>query len=293
LTIALSLECIRHFIMNQFILLIGLLIFCQDANGQKIVIPEKRWEGLYESNPHNYFQAEFRSSSKWIDGNEYYELMYKVDDGWFEGVRHYFREEDEKVYRLVDGEEKIVLDFGLAVGDTIELTDDFGSRFKFFPIRVVDTIIYNKVLRKMNMRIKPENEDVSNVPHVWIEGVGDTGFFFDAEHVFGNQNSSSVFCVRENGAFYSSGMMCPELVSSSDLPENDKIEFRYEPNTKMIFLEDESIISLKIYSVLGERIFSLSNLEYTREVDLSTIHSAMCVIVFENKNGFRSTILKL
>ncbi len=213
--------------------------------------------------------------------------------GWFEGVRQYFRQQDGKVYRLYEDEERLILDFGLAIGDTIEIGDDFGGRFEFFPIRMTDTTIYNQQLRKLEMRVKPENEPVSNVPHVWIEGVGDTGFFFGSGYVFGNLNSTPLFCVRDNGPFYSAGMQCPDLLSSTHPIDLEVPNFIYSPMRKMLVIKNKKLKRVDLFSISGERINSYGLDENNNEIDISSIFQKLLVIVLFDGKSYKSNILKI
>ena len=280
--------------MKPILTTLALLMFYQFGFSQSIVVPDKKWEGLYGTNPDNWFQAKFRSITKTIDENDYLELMYKVEPGgWFEGSRRYYREESNKVYRYVDGEEKLVLDLGLSVGDTVELVDDFGDRFEFFPIRVVDTLVFNNQLRKLEMRVKLQNGEVSNVPHLWVEGVGDVGFFFDAEYVFGNLNATPIFCVSEDDPFYSTGLTCPNLVSTPEISDRKEFDFRYDQVNKKFYLENESDASLEIYSLLGQILYTYNVVDKINGVDLSLIPAEICVIVIRDGNHIHSKLLKL
>lgn len=256
-------------------------------------MPDKKWEGYYNANPNNIFQSEFRSTSKLIGGINYYELTYKVDGGWFEGVKQYYREVDDKVYRLYQGEEKLIFDFGMEVGDTIAITDDFGARFEFFPIRTTDTLIYNNSLRKLELRVKPENEPVSSVPHVWIEGVGDTGYFFGNGSVFGFQNVSPVYCVRENGFFFSEGMECERLSTTTNSTPDEVVDFIYDRSKRMVFVKNEEVTRLDLYTISGERMISYSIDENNTEIDLSMLNQRLCVVVLFDGKSYDSKILKL
>jgi len=270
------------------------LLFLQSTLfSQVLVVPSKKWEGIYLANPDNYFQSQFRPELQLIEGVEYFELMFKVHEGWFEGVNQYYRQENDKVYRLYEGEEKLIFDFGLSVGDTIKITDNFGDRFDFFPIRTTDTLIFNKQLRKLEMRVKPENKPVSTVPHVWIEGVGDTGFFFGNGFVFGNQNSSPIFCVRDNGHFYSAGIQCPDLISNVNLIDFEEPSFIYYSSTKVLEVRKIATSRLDLYSISGERLQSYDIDEHNNKIDISSVHQQICVVVLFDGQSYSSKMLKL
>ncbi|MEM9546752.1 MAG: hypothetical protein AAGA77_12310 [Bacteroidota bacterium] len=280
--------------MKPILAFLTLFLCIQFGTSQSIVKPDKKWEGYYEINFNNWFQAKFRNSTKTIEGKEYIELMYKVEPGgWFEGSRRYYREEDNKVYRYEDGAEKIVLDLGLSVGDTIVLEDNFGDVFEFFPIRVTDTIIFNKQLKLLEMRVRPENEDVSNVPHVWIEGVGDVGFFFDGEYVFGNINARPIFCVSDDRKVYSALTMCPDLVSTTAASDSDRIDFWYDQASKKLYLKNISNASLDVYSLIGEKVRTYDNVEEYNGLVLNQISMEMCVVVVRDGPKVKSKILRL
>ena len=279
--------------MRTILRTICLVVLCHSLSGQQTVVKNKKWEGFTDLNPDNTFQAKFRNVSKEIEGKDYLELMYKTEDGWFEGVKKYYRQEGKKVYRKDDGEERLIYDFGLSVGDTLQLSDQQGAIFDFFPIRTVDTLILGKSYRKLEMRVKPEGGAASNVPHVWIEGIGDTGFFFGEDYIFGNQNASPIFCVSESFPVYSALLMCPGLVSTSDKETVKEPAFFYDQALKVIHLNDDAVEWVDVFSTTGERLASFRVEENASTVALDEIRAQMCLIVLRTSHSLESKILRL
>jgi hypothetical protein len=280
--------------MKSIITLFFLLFSFIVGYGQRIVIANKQWEGFKNEYPQGNYNSKFRSESKVIDGKVYNELMYKVEGGWFEGVKQYYREEDNKVYRLYDGEERVIFDFTLNVGDTILISDDNGKKYDFFPIRTADTTILNRVLRKLEMRVIPENsQTVSSEKHVWIEGVGDTGFFFGYGVVFNNQKATPINCVKEGSFFYAAAMFCPGYMPTNTDDDPTEIDFHYDQFSKVIIIKNDKIKSLNIYTISGMKLRSIQITESIKHIDVSNIDQHLCVVVLFDGISYSSKILKL
>lgn len=279
--------------MKSLILLLFLIFSFNSVSGQRIVVGDKQYEGIDYTNNQKIFNSKFRSFYKVINGINYRELMYKVSDGWFEGVNQYYREEDDKVYRLYEGEERVILDFTLNVGDTIQISDDDANNYKFFPIRTVDTVIFNRTLRKLEMRVIPEgSQTVSTEKHVWIEGIGDPGFFFGTGNVFNNQDASPLFCVREISTFFSAGMGCPNILSSNKT-EILEPDFHYDQFSKIVHVKNDRAERIDIYSIGGIKLKSKHFTKENREINLNDLDQQLCVIVLFDGDSYSSKILKI
>ena len=278
--------------MKKYLFILMSLIVSTSIFSQRIVIENKQYEGINTVYPSEVFQTKFRATTKEINGKEYRELMYKVDDGWYEGVQKYYREEEEKVFCLYEGQERVILDFSLNVGDSILIVDEYDKEYTFFPILTRDTFILNKKLRKLDMRVQLENGEVSTVPHVWIEGVGDTGFFFGNGLVFGNQSATPLFCVRDNGVLYSAGMQCPEFLTSiQDVDE--ELLFKYDSSSRILHINSNESKNVSIYSITGARLANYELTESNLEINLNTFNQSICVLAFFDGIGVKSKILRI
>jgi len=281
--------------MKEIVIILFLILSQNFIYSQKIVIANKQWEGANFQNPEDIYNSKFRSNEENIDGKKYRELTYKVEGGWFEGVKQYYREEDNKVYRLFEGEERVILDFTLEVGDTIQVSNDAGEKFDFVPYRTSDTIIQNKIRRKLEMRGYPVAWTTNNPEkHVWIEGVGDTGFFFGSGEVYGNIIASPIYCVREGGYIYGAGMFCPNFVLITDVEDKEfETSFRYNRLSKRLYLDSDKIKQIDIYSITGIKLNSFTISGSYNEIDISMIDLPLCVVVVFDGKEFISKILKI
>lgn len=280
--------------MKPFTALLILVFISHLSFSQKLVKANKKWEGTKFEYPQTNFQSKFRSETHYINDQVYYELMYKVKEGWFEGVQQYYRQENDKVFRLYEGEEKLIYDFSLTVGDTIQLSDDDGKKYAFFPVRTADTTIFNKTLRKLEMKVIPENSStVSSAKHVWIEGVGDIAFFFGYGEVFNNQKASLIHCVKESSFFYSAGTQCPELISSTEFINEVENYFAYNNVTKYLEILNEDVDIVQIYKLSGQLIKSFSISQKNEILDLSSMDQTLIVVVAIGEYGHVSKIISL
>jgi hypothetical protein len=278
--------------MKPIITLVLLCFFTNQISSQQIVVQDKQWEGNEAVNPLNNFNAKFRAETKVINDEIYNELLFKVEEGWFEGVKQYYREENNKVYRLYQNEERVIYDFTLNVGDTILISDDNNQQYKFFPIRTVDTTIFNNVLRKLEMRVILEgSQTVSSEKHVWIEGVGDTGFFFGFGEVYNNQNATPINCVRDNSVFYSAGSQCPIISAVEDIPIVPEI--LYDSYAKLLLIKSDDVQRVILYDMSGSLIRSFDIDDTIQELDLNSINTQICVVVYYSKTSYSSKIIKL
>ena len=285
------------------LILILFFIFCNDSIlSQKIVIANKQWEGDqfdFPFGPIIPFNSKFRTTYQVIDGINYRELLYKVDGGWFEGVRQYYREEDNKVYKLYEGEERAILDFTLNVGDTMQVRNDTGEKFDFVPYRTNDTIIQNIKRRKLELRAYPVQGNSNDFEkHVWIEGVGDIGFFFGNGIAYKNQRASLVYCVKESSSYiYGAAMLCPNFIlfpNTTNTKEKDLVpNYFYDINSNVIHIKNVKINSLEVYSIGGIKLKSHIVNSSNNAIDLSTIDLPLCVVVVFDGETYQSKVLKL
>ncbi len=278
--------------------LLFILFFCHNVLlSQNIVINNKQWEGDQFDlpfGPITPYNSKFRSNTKEINGLTYRELLFKVEGGWFEGSGQFYREENNKVYKWYNGQERVILDFTLNVGDTIQVSNDTGELFDFIPYRTVDTTIQNIVRRKLEINAYPADGSAS-IPekHVWIEGIGDTGFFFGNGIVYNNLYASVVYCVKEVVYIFGALMFCPEFMPTSTEEEGLITNFYYDINSNQIHINNEEIKRLDIYSINGARLRSYSISKINKVVDLSEIDLPLCVIVLNDGKTYESKILRL
>jgi len=275
------------------------LFFCHNVLlSQEIVKTNKQWEGDQLDlpfGPVTPFNSKFRTSTKDIDGFTYRELMFKVEGGWFEGSGQYYREENNKVYKLYNGVERAILDFTLNVGDTMQVSNDSGENFNFIPYRTVDTIIQNFVRRKLEINAYPTDGSTSSPErHVWIEGVVDTGFFFGNGIVYNNLFASVVYCVKEVVYIYGAVMFCPNFMPTSVQDEDELIpDFYYDLITNRVHVKNEDIEHIDVYSINGVKNGSFEITEWNKIIDLGEVDLPLCVIVLFDGKTYRSKILRL
>ena len=285
--------------MKNFLLLLVILLFSNDVFGQLTVRSNKQWEGDQYDLPFGndkYFNAKFRNTPKLINGKVYHEMTFKVPDCWFEGNQHFYRQDGDKVYELYNDEEKLILDFGLEVGDSIVLSNETGERFMFVANRVVDTLILDIERKKLEFKASPiDGNPNSSEKHVWIEGVGDIGFFFGNRIVYGNQRASVVFCAKEIDYIYGSGEFCPFFFTSTDVVNEEVLpDYYFDPENRKILLQNDEIILLEIYGLDGAKLATFSNGNgLSTEIDLSDIHASIILVVVSDGRSFKSQILRL
>jgi len=94
------------------------------------------------------------------------------------------RESEQKVYLLIDGDEKCIYDFTLGLNDTVEhYSLYFGQSFELI-VESIDTVIINDVSRKVYSFTASSSLPGWIKP--WIEGIGSEAGLIECIYPYGN-----------------------------------------------------------------------------------------------------------
>ena len=177
-------------------------------------------------------------------------------------LQGFLREESDKVYYLPTyGDEGLLYDFGLNVGDTAYIISlpSIGSELEIY-ITAIDTIEYEGVQRK---RMQVEGEDFP--PEYWIEGIGDVyGPLYTMIHQFWICPSWLLICAHENDELIYMEPYAESCYETSvGIDELSLVNISITPNPvkqgQAIKIEAfNSISNIQVYNIAGKLIKTTS-----------------------------------
>ena len=253
--------------MKKLSLLFLALVFSLSIFGQNFLSEGKQWNVRLEGWPGSVVTEIFFIDGDSIVNNLNYKQIWVSTDSLntatFQGL---LREEIEKVYYLPTyGDEGLLYDFGLNVGDTvsiISLPSQYEGEFEIF-VAAIDTIEYEGVQRKRMLIDSEEN----TFTEFWIEGIGDTwGPLYTMIYNYGICPSWELICVHEYDELiymvpYTES--CYEVnVGIDELIQNSKILLSQNPVKQDQSIEvkaDKAMGNIQVYSVSGKLIKTISS----------------------------------
>lgn len=182
-----------------FLLFAGLTGF-----GQNIIVDEnKMWSNMQEhclpeGTTYSTFYNRFEGDTI-IEGKTYKMVMISEDEDYSEWFffGSFIREENGRVYyREYLGEEGLIYDFNLELGDTITINNPLAPDGLLLTLTEIDIIETNDGYRE---RWKLEKDSLSP-PEYWIEGIGSqSGVINSGTTVFGGLcGGYTLLCASEN-----------------------------------------------------------------------------------------------
>lgn len=150
-----------------------------------------------------------------------------------------FREDtvQRKVFGLWNGQEHLVYDFSLAIGDTFFVPQPLSGGEEFYIITSIDTVLVGNSMRKrftfQGVETLPENS-------FWIEGIGGGAGPFMSHYVF--ESWSVLRCFSDND----------ELLYSSPFPYPPQYLLQQYPwyeycDTSVVGVDDRNSATVHIY----------------------------------------------
>ena len=208
----------------------------------------------------------------------------------------YIRENvsERKVYKLVEGVDTLLYDFGMENGDTI-------TQYGYNWTATVDEVAVIDGMRKRITLHAPYNPN-HTVTQIWIEGVGTNKHPF-----YPNQNMLSFMssgggvminnaCVYQNGVhIYGENDYCSaiELNTTSDAFLNQKIVFSPNPVSTELTINSELALqnaTFQLYDSEGKLIREVSNLKgYKMAVNRENLPKGVYVAQLSEKGKLVKT----
>jgi hypothetical protein len=259
--------------MKKLVYILMFFIAAPTLEAQEIVVNWKVWSILtghclpdYTTYTTSFYKFE---EDTIIDGKLYQKVFISEDEfqeDWF-FYGSFIREENKKVYlREYFGEEGLIYDFNLQLGDTVVVNNPRAVSEVTLVLTEIDSVETNDGYRE---RWKLTNDEFM-IPEYWIEGIGSMGGVLNSStEVFGGLCGTYILlCEEESGStiylnpeyeycYYlllDDGADLEAQKNSFDIiyrPSNQVIELTfYEPENRNIFITD--INGRKISSMRSE-----------------------------------------
>lgn len=287
--------------MKYFAFIFCCLLPLIKSYGQNLLSQENRWnvtnnvwwQGL------NTTTKSFRlDDTTTINGKEYLRVLESNDSlniNWNSTNIFLRQDSSSKVFIYQFGEERVLYDFNLELGDTFTVND-----YCYLMVNNIDSVLllngeYAKKLTLMT------NEDPSGIEINWLEGIGSdqglTGYF-----TCGASNSfTELICFRKNEEllYPAEGLTCYINVTSVE-DINDKSYFKINPTlvkSKLKVTSSEKFLNkeLKLFSYTGQLMVSIyvESLEF--QIDISHLQDGIYFLSIADKDGiiYTKSIVKI
>lgn len=274
--------------LSAVALVFTLMLFSQ--NYYPLVQENNEWNVLqviFEGgNPWDtsFYTQTYKISGDTIVNNQDFKKIYKSEEeipvNWiYEGS---IREEDEKVWYVshFNNEERLIYDFTLNVGDTMEFQDQ--------PYMVVDSITFHEIAGIERKHIYFSYIDFSPYKELWIEGIGSN------YGVLSSGSGGSVggwtwfLCMSENGELI---YMNPDYNScfliGTKINETKSLDFNIFPNPTTGLLKIEKLNNVTINSIRLVDLYGQTKKTFENNqtfLDLTEIAPGLYMLIIDTEN---------
>lgn len=281
--------------MKKFTLLFLALLFYSSAFSQNFLSEGKQWNVMF-----SYGGSTLITEIFYIDGDsivnniDYKQIWLSTDSlnsATFQGL---LRDESEKVYFIPTyGDEGLLYDFGLNVGDTvsiISLPSQYVGEIEIFVI-AIDTIEYEGVQRK-RMQLDSEHNYLTEY---WIDGIGNNwGPLYTMIYNYGICPSWELICVHEYDELI---FILPYIescyeknVGIDEILQNSNVSISPNPVQQGQIIEVEannSIAEIQIYNVSGKLEKTISS-SFTKKqgIDTHDLEKGFYLLKIEIEGGW-------
>lgn len=252
--------------------------------------PEKIWtEANYDFSDSWSYRYKFDSIPVPFGDHSYYQLLkaYSEFSEIWENSGIFLREANHQLFQYNNGNENIIYDFNLEIGDTLHL----GNQFTVYDLLVedIDTVsLFNGDLKRRWI-LQPVNPADPNIDNTitWVEGIGNlAGFLSNYKPWNIDSEESSVLCVYlNNNLVYDNPYIdsCWVMTTSLSETKNNIITIVPNPATNKIRIvgSENGIISARIYDSLGNLVVTSTE----DQIPISGISSGYYFIVVELNNN--------
>lgn len=288
--------------MKKLVYTLLLFVAMQPLVAQEIVDNQKIWSiltGHCLPDYTTYTTSFFKFNEDTIIDGELYQKVFISEDEFQEEWFFYgtfIREENKKVYlREYFGEEGLIYDFNLQLGDTVVINNPRAASEVALVLTEIDSVETTDGYRE---RWKLTNEEFM-IPEYWIEGIGSMGGVLNSStEIFGGLCGTYILlCEEEDG---SNIYLNPEYEYCYYLLLDDDDEIEIQENTfniiyrqsnhtlELVFTERENR-SIHITDING-RIFSrIQSAENNIQLSLNGNGKGLFIIsVIQNDGHFMS-----
>jgi hypothetical protein len=213
---------------------------------------------------------------------------------WDHTIFHheFVRESNKQVFHINQwGQEELIYDFNLGVGDTIPHGDNSSYNPTEFFIQSIDSVLINSVYRKRYNLYESAYQYSAWI----IEGVGSNyGPFEPLGRPFEYVSYFHCYGVNDSTILYPSTVSyCSFSVGTDDI-NYDQPEVKVYPNPAVTNLTVEidnelTGIQFQLYDAFGRLVNSMSLLDQINKVDVSTLSSGIYFYqLFDKKTAIKS-----
>lgn len=283
---------------NKIIILIFILTGSLLAHTQEIVDNEKLWSiltGHCQPEYTTYTTSFFKFDNDTIIDGKLYQMVFISEDEFQEEWFFYgsfIREENKKVYyREYYGEEGLIYDFNLQLGDTVVLNNPRAASEVTLILTEIDSVETTDGYRE---RWKLTNDEFE-IPEYWIEGIGSmAGVINSTTEVFGGLCGTYILlCEEENeNTIYQNPQYeyCYYLLldDGNDIEiEESSFNVIYRQSIKQIDVafntSEERLIV--ITNIQGQLIGKIQSIDTHFSFSLSNKNTGLYIIIAIQNNG--------
>ena len=283
---------------NKVIILILILTGSLLAHTQEIVDSEKLWSiltGHCQPEYTTYTTSFFKFDNDTIIDGKLYQMVFISEDEFQEEWFFYgsfIREENKKVYyREYYGEEGLIYNFNLQLGDTVVLNNPRAASEVSLILSEIDSVETTDGYRE---RWKLTNDEFE-IPEYWIEGIGSmAGVINSTTEVFGGLCGTYILlCEEENeNTIYQNPQYeyCYYLLldNDNDIEVTEEIfNVIYRQSVKQIdivFNTNEERLVV-ITNIRGQMVSKLQSTDTHLSFSLSNKNTGLYIIVAIQNNG--------
>lgn len=274
-------------------LILGLI-----ANSQEYLNESSKWYTLRGDIYDNWYRTSKLEiiGDTIIEGNTYkkiqrtssllyLELFSTSDTIIYEPINislDFLREESKKFYRWWNGEDRLIIDFDLQIGDEIQ------GPWEIEEIQSIDTMLVGNEYRKIY-----NTSDGNQV----FEGIGTNQGLFEGLRFLGDEGFGALKCYSQDGENYDlyNGWIpelmeieqCEELfITTNTIDNRADIKFKIYPNPvkEVMWIELEEIESFKILiiNLLGQEIRRIQFEQNEKKgVNISDLNKGVYIVQLE------------
>jgi hypothetical protein len=291
---------------TQSLLSALLLVFASITIEAQTLDPVSEWRvdafifdpGYYD----NTYYKDFIDGDTIINNLEYYKVFrsgYKITEwkspGWLTYFEHSFhgfiREQNNKWHTFYQGQDEILVDFTLNVGDTVvnAFTPSYG---RFLVVTAIDSVIIDGEYKK---RLHLNGYEVLGAEYI-IEGIGQSTGLFENMLFFEKGSSLVCFAKEGNSLWGASTEECDLAVNINENRGNtDPCEVFPNPAKDFTLLTIPSglkNVTCKLIDLVGGIVYQKSfESPSTNKILLTTYHSGVYLAVIESNSSKQSVKL--
>lgn len=271
-----------HLLLTAFICLFSFSL----AQSQSMVKEGNQWS-LFS--PAQFTPEEsttlIRVSGDTLINNETYSTFISTNDtlgdAW-QALNVFMRQDTTgKVFiKVSNGEEKLVLDFGLEVGDFFDI-ESYSNECNL-QVMEVDTVTLNNGERRKRLQLE---EEVNNFRYTWIEGIGSAFGPFFRDYCLLDINTILICFSEQDELLYPDNPeFCFRATTSVSNTLPSDISIYPNPISDLLYVKHGStqLQSISIINLYGVMVYQSP---YTESLDVSQLANGTYTVLLEDTKG--------